>query len=83
MKIRDDNKTYIGHIPRPNAKILRLVLLAGGSLNSYREPGNTECNVQEVPCLFEVKGPAEEVKLAETEIFRYAEKADLILYFNK
>ena len=50
------------------AKAMRLVLLVGGSVKVCitGKPGNTRGSGQEVPCNYVVKGPAKQVKLAET-----------------
>ena len=81
-RILNISKIIDGHIARPYAKVLHLVLLAGGSLNAC-----VICNLETVDAmkahgLFKLKGPAKEVKLAETN-FGYAQKVDLILHLNK
>ena len=67
VKLMKDSKV-VGHIPRMFAKAMRLVLLVGGSVKACftGKPGNTRGNGQEVPCNYVVKGPAKQVKLAET-----------------
>ena len=49
------------------------MLLAGGFVDGFvtGRPGNPRCNGQEIRCLFKLKGPEREVRIAETVIRVY------------